>query len=75
MNMDEISTKDRTYNFIVSFIKQNGYSPSIRDIVKGTGVGSTNTANYWKKKLRDDGLIDYNPNISRSIVVTNATTN
>lgn len=73
--MDEMSTKDRIYNFIVTFISENGYSPSVRDIVNGTGISSTNTANYWKRALRDEGLISYNPAISRSIVVKNAATN
>lgn len=70
-----MNTKDTIYEFIVAFTEQHGYGPSVRDIATGVGVKSTNTANYWKVKLRKEGLIDYQPGISRSIVVTNASTN
>lgn len=70
-----MSTKDDIYEFIIAFTTRHGYGPSVRDIAKGVGVKSTNTANYWKVQLRKEGLIDYQPGISRSIVVTNATIN
>lgn len=70
-----MSTKDNIYQFIIAFTERHGYGPSVRDIATGVGVKSTNTANYWKVQLRKEGLIDYQPGISRSIVVTDAATN
>ena len=31
----------RVYNFIVEFIKNNGYAPSVREICVGTNFSST----------------------------------
>lgn len=28
-----------TYNFIVSYIEDNGYPPTVREIMEGVGVG------------------------------------
>jgi len=67
--MDEITTGDKVFEFIDTFITEKQYSPTVREIMHGVGMKSTNTADYWKKKLRKEGLITYQPGISRSIVV------
>lgn len=36
-----IITRQRIYDFIVGFITKRGYSPSIREICKGTDLKST----------------------------------
>ena len=33
--------QERVYNFIVEFIKNNGYAPSVREICVGTNFSST----------------------------------
>lgn len=33
--------RERVYNFIVEFIKKNGYAPSVREICIGTNLSST----------------------------------
>lgn len=69
--MDEITTGDRVLEFIETFMAEKQYSPTVREIMHGVGMKSTNTADYWKKKLRKEGIITYQPGISRSIVVLN----
>jgi len=33
--------RERVYNFIVEFMKKNGYAPSVREICVGTDLSST----------------------------------
>ena len=57
------------YNFIVEFIKENGYSPSVREISAGTNLSSTATVCYHLEKLKMMGKIDMKENVARSIRV------
>ena len=57
-----------TLHFIDRFCKENGYSPSIRDIGKEFGISERavqDRVNALKKK----GCIDWTPKIARSIHV------
>ncbi|KKN78112.1 hypothetical protein LCGC14_0353390 [marine sediment metagenome] len=57
----------KTYAFICDFIKQNGYSPSTRDIKKGIPLSSVSVVVYHRDKLVKHGLISYTPERVRSI--------
>ena len=46
-----------TYNFIVSYIEDNGYPPTVREIMEGVGLASTATICYRLSKLEKDGYI------------------
>lgn len=37
----KITGRERVYNFIVEFIRKNGYVPSVREICVGTDLSST----------------------------------
>lgn len=54
------------YNYIVLFINEHGYPPTINDISKGEYT-SRSFARNVVNKLCDYNLIDYNPKIHRSI--------
>jgi repressor LexA len=56
-------------SFVETFIKTHGYSPSIRDIKTGLRISSTCVVSYHLVKLKKLGLINYTPNIARSIVI------
>lgn len=45
--------RERVYNFIVEFIKKNGYAPSIREICVGTDLSSTSSVYMHLLKLED----------------------
>ena len=40
-----------TYNFIVSYIEDNGYPPTVREIMEGVGLASTATICYRLSRL------------------------
>lgn len=44
-------------DFIESFTKSNGYSPSIREIGEGLGLSSTSSVKKMLDRLADNGLI------------------
>lgn len=61
------STRDRILAFIRSFIAENGYSPSVGDIVTGCGLSSPNLAQYHLNVLERDGILRRAPGVFRSI--------
>lgn len=59
--------RERVYNFIVEFIKKNGYAPSVREICVGTDLSSTSSVYTHLHKLEDEGKIEMKPNSPRAI--------
>ena len=58
-----------TYSFIVSYIKKNGYPPTVREIMAGVGVTSTATVCNRLMKLERDGWIKVKMSSPRAIKV------
>lgn len=65
--MERGTGRERVYNFIVEFIKKNGYAPSIREICAGTGLSSTATVYEHLGTLEMLGKIKMKRNVARSI--------
>lgn len=63
----QITTKEQVYNFLVEFIKKNGYAPSVREICIGTNLKSTSNVYIHLLKLKDEEKIDMKPNSPRAI--------
>lgn len=61
--------REKVYNFIVEFIKENGYSPSVNEIGIGTNLSSTSSVYYHLLKLKMMGKIDMKENAPRTISV------
>ena len=38
-----MKSKDKVYNYIIDYMEEHQYSPSIREICEGTGLKSTST--------------------------------
>lgn len=53
--------------FIEDFIRDNGYSPSIREIAKGLGLSSTASVKKMLDRLTDKGLLNRSGTIARGI--------
>lgn len=51
-------------------IGDNGYSPTIRELCREVGVASPSSMKYRLDRLRDEGLITYDPRKSRTIRLT-----
>lgn len=59
--------REKIYNFIVSFMTEKGYSPSIREIGDAVGLNSTSSVFNQLMNLQDDGLIKMQNCKSRTI--------
>ncbi|NLJ70178.1 MAG: transcriptional repressor LexA [Clostridiaceae bacterium] len=70
-NVDQ--TSDKIYQFIVKYITENTYSPSVRDICRGVGIKSTSTIHNHLNRLQDEGRITYSDGKRRAIVVPELT--
>lgn len=70
-NRGQIMTdKDREmYNIIMLYIVQNGYSPTIRELCKISGLRSTSTVHSRLKKLESLGKIQKLTECPRTITV------
>jgi repressor LexA len=53
--------------FLSEFQEKNGYSPSIREIGENIDVNSTSLVDYYLRQLVDQGYIERDEHISRSI--------
>lgn len=61
--------RERVYNFIVEFIKNNGYAPSVREICTGTNLSSTSSVYMHLLKLEDERKIEMKKKSTRAIKV------
>lgn len=61
--------KQKIYDFIVDYIKDNLYPPSVREIAEGVGLASTCSVHHHLKCLEVDGVIEIKNNQSRAIKV------
>lgn len=55
--------------FIVSFTKDNGYPPSIMEIVDGCGLSSTSVAHHHLNALKKVGVVTWVENKNRTLRV------
>lgn len=61
--------EEKVYLVIDQFIKENKYSPSIREICDMLGGKNTATVFVHLKKMRDKGIINYENGKNRTIVI------
>ncbi|MCM1234745.1 MAG: HTH domain-containing protein [Ruminococcus flavefaciens] len=59
--------KERIYKFLIEFIKENGYAPSVREICARTGLSSTATVYNHLRILEMMGKIEIKQNSPRAI--------
>ena len=55
--MKNTGNRKKILNFTREFVKNNHYSPSIREICEGTGISSTSSVHYNIAKLAIDGKL------------------
>jgi repressor LexA len=72
MAIKSLSPKqERIINFVIEFLNDKGYPPTIRDIVAGCGISSTSVVAYNLNKLEQAGYIRRHSDISRGIKFLN----
>ena len=52
-------TRKKIYDFIKSYIQENQYPPSTREISEGVGLSSTNTIYNQLHNLKEMGVITF----------------
>ncbi len=57
------------YNYIETFIDENNFPPSVREIGEKFSIKSTSTVHYYLEKLRASGMIKQEGNKKRSVSV------
>ena len=67
MKEAEYSGTERIYNFLVEYIKENKFAPSIREICIGAGFYSTSNVSEHLNKLQMLRKIEIKPNTPRAI--------
>jgi len=60
-------TRERILNFIHEYSDAHGYSPTVRDILKGCNISSTAVVQHHLDVLELDGRIQRDPEVFRSI--------
>lgn len=66
-----MSKAEEILEFIKSFIDERGYSPTVRDIMKGCRISSPSVVHYHLKRLEREGQIEKDPQVVRGIKVKN----
>lgn len=57
---------------VASLERQAGVPPTVREVQRWAGLSSTSVANYWLRKLRAQGYVDWRSSSSRTLRVTAA---
>jgi len=60
-------TRQRIFTYIHDFIDDRGYSPTVRDILKGCNISSTAVVQHHLNILEREGHIHRDPEVFRSI--------
>lgn len=56
--------------FIESYWDKKGYAPSVRDICAALGFKSPATVAHYLRRMREQGLVEYEDRIPRTVRVT-----
>lgn len=61
--------QEEIFNKLKQYIKEHGYSPSVRELGQLMGLKSSETISTHLKKIKAKGYIDYNPKKHRSLII------
>lgn len=62
-----VNSRKKIYNFLVDYITENGYAPSIREIQEGTRFKSVGSVYNHLEILEMMGKVEMKPNTPRAI--------
>ena len=70
-NMNRLTGKDlEVLGNVLAFIKDNGFSPTFRELAEMLGYNSTSTVHKYLQRLQEAGLITYEATKPRTIAIT-----
>lgn len=55
------------YQYIVNYMQEHMYAPTIREICKAVGLSSTSSVAFHMERLAGEGLIEIGPDSTRKI--------
>ena len=64
--------REQILNFLIQFMNEHGYAPTVREICNAVGLQSTATVPYHLNALRDAGLIEMDEMKKRAISLPDA---
>lgn len=68
--MNKITNKQlKVFDAIKSYIDEHNYPPTTRELCKILGFASTSTIYSYLRRLQRHGLIDWEENQSRTIII------
>ncbi len=68
MSKKDLSTKEQAvFEYLVRSISENGYAPSVRDIVASLGIKSTSSVHLYLHNLEKKGYIEQDAGKKRTI--------
>jgi len=59
--------RQQIVDFILQFMEERGYPPTVRDIQSGCGISSTSVVDYHLKVLEKEGHLRRDPEVSRGM--------
>ncbi len=68
--MNKELREKQIYDYIVEYVKDKGFAPSIREICKGLSIASTSTVQGYIKSLSEKGFLFRENNKKRAIMPT-----
>ena len=63
------SKRDEILHFLTKFTAENGYAPSVREIMQAVGLKSTASVHYHLSELHKEGLIMVDGTKNRAITL------
>lgn len=64
--------REKILSFVQEFIRENGYSPSLREIGAGVGLKSVSSVHYQLEQLQKSGLLSADSGKNRSLTPQDA---
>lgn len=61
--------QQKVYDYIVAFIKEKGYAPSVREVGEALGLNSPSTVHFHIKHLEELGLIERSAGKGRALAL------
>ena len=62
--------QQRIYDYIASYVEENGYPPSVREIGEAMGLKSPSTVHFHLKNMEEKGLINKSAGKGRAVTLT-----
>lgn len=55
------------YEALEAYIREHGYSPTVRELAKSMGTASLSTTHFHLCSLRKAGMVDWQPGLARTL--------